>query len=247
MMCGRFALGLSPDDLTAFFGLVEAPEYGPRYNIPPSTSILSIRAAEGVRRADPLRWGLVPHWAKEVKTGYALINARAETLATKPAFRDAFRRRRCLIPAEGFYEWQAQAGGAGKQPYFVSRTDGAPMAFAGLWERWRSPQGEPLESCVIIVTAANALIQPIHDRMPVLLDPEDFGRWLDPTNQDVDALKGLLRSYPPERLQAWPVSRRVNNPRNDDPDLTKVPGDSASDCAGRSSACVSGQNGPADT
>ena len=162
-MCGRFALKLPPAALKDYFDLDEAPDYGPRYNIAPSTPILAIRQAEGVRRADPLRWGLIPHWAKDEKIGYSTINARAETVAAKPAFREAFRRRRCLIPADGFYEWQAQPGTKAKQPYFISRTDDAPLAFAGLWERWRPPQGNPLESCSIIVTAANGLM-PTHPR-----------------------------------------------------------------------------------
>lgn len=226
-MCGRFALKLPPAALKDYFDLAEAPDYGPRYNIVPTTPILAIRQVEGVRRADPLRWGLIPHWAKDEKIGYSTINARAETVAAKPAFREAFRRRRCLIPADGFYEWQAQPGTKTKQPYFISRADGAPLAFAGLWERWRPPQGDPVESCSIIVTAANALVQPIHDRMPVLLDPEDFGAWLNPDNRDTHTLTGLLRSYPDERMKAVPVSLRVNNPRNDDADLMEGIGSQA--------------------
>jgi len=218
-MCGRFALKLPPAALKDYFGLDEAPDFAPRYNIAPSTPILAIRQIEGVRRADPLRWGLIPHWAKDEKIGYATINARAETVAAKPAFRDAFRRRRCLIPADGFYEWQVQPGTKAKQPYFISRADGVPLAFAGIWERWCPPQGDPVESCSIIVTAANALVQSIHDRMPVLLDPDDFGAWLDPDNHDTHTLTGLLRSYPAERMQAVPVSLRVNSPRNDDAGL----------------------------
>jgi putative SOS response-associated peptidase YedK len=218
-MCGRFALKLSPATLKALFVLDQAPDYSPRYNIAPSTPIVAIRMVDGQRRADLLRWGLIPHWAKDEKIGYSTINARAETVAVKPAFREAFRRRRCLIPADGFYEWQAQPGTKAKQPYLISRADGAPLAFAGLWERWHPPQGLLVESCSIIVTAANALVQPIHDRMPVLLDPGDFKTWLDPDNHDPHALTGLLRAYPAERMQAVPVGMRVNNPRNDDAEL----------------------------
>ena len=225
-MCGRFALGRSPDDLREFFGLTEAPPVSPRYNIAPSTPILAVREIDGQRRADPLHWSLIPYWAKEVKTGYTTINARAETVDTTPSFRKPFRQRRCLIPADGFYEWQAQEGGKAKQPYFISRTDGAPMAFAGLWDRWEDRgSDEVIESCTIIVTFANKRLEPIHDRMPVLLDPEAFATWLDPENQDRDALKAMLRSYPGDALQAVPVSRRVNNPRNDDPGLVERAGD----------------------
>lgn len=167
------------------------------------------------------RWGLVPHWAKEVKTGYSMINARAESVAVKPAFRAAFRRRRCLIPADGFYEWQQKPGSKLKQPWFVTLKEGQPMAFAGLWERWYPPQeqdGEPLESCTIIVTDANKLMRKIHDRMPVILSPETWETWLDPMYNDVPALQSLLKPYPPEELTAWPVTAKVNNPRNDTPD-----------------------------
>ncbi|MBK1733526.1 SOS response-associated peptidase [Thiococcus pfennigii] len=225
-MCGRFALGRSPDDLRDYFSLFETPEVTARYNIAPSTPILAIRERDGRRRADPLLWGLIPHWAKERKTGYSTINARAETADTAPSYRAAFLKRRCLIPADGFYEWQAREGSKTKQPYFISRTDGAPLAMAGLWEQWRDPRGDAvIESCTILVTAANALVAPIHHRMPVLLDPEDFAAWLDPGNQDREALKGLLRSYPEDRLRAVPVSPRVGNPRNDDPTLVEPVGE----------------------
>ncbi|MBK1701872.1 SOS response-associated peptidase [Thiococcus pfennigii] len=221
-MCGRFSLGVSPEDLWDFFGLDQAPDSVPRYNVAPSTSAIAIREIAGVRRADPLRWGLIPHWAKDARVGYSTINARAETVAIKPAFRDAFRRRRCLIPADGFYEWQPRPGSKVKQPYFISRTDGAPLAMAGLWERWRGPVGEVVESCAVIVTAANRLLRPIHDRMPVLLDPEHFAAWLDPANDDTQALLALLRPYSSEPLRVVPVSRRVNDPRHDDAAL-RVP------------------------
>lgn len=221
-MCGRFSLGVSPETLQAFFELGQAPDFVPRYNVAPSTAVIAIREIDGVRRADPLRWGLIPHWAKDVRIGYATINARAETVAVKPAFRDAFRRRRCLIPADGFYEWQARPGSQVKQPYFISRTDGAPLAMAGLWERWRGPSGEVIESCTVIVTAANTLLRPIHDRMPVLLDPEHFHAWLDPANDDTPALLALLRPYPPEPLRVVRVGRRVNDPRHDDAALREL-------------------------
>ncbi|AGA91095.1 hypothetical protein Thimo_2358 [Thioflavicoccus mobilis 8321] len=228
-MCGRYSLGVSPEDLQDFFDLDRIPDSVPRYNIAPSTPVVAIRAIAGLRRADPLRWGLIPHWAKEARSGYSMINARAETVAIKPAFRDAFRRRRCLIPADGFYEWQARPGSRVKQPYFISRADGAPLAMAGLWERWRDPSGDVIESCAVIVTSANPLLRPIHDRMPVLLDPEQFEAWLDPSNGDTESLQGLLRPYPAEYLKAEPVSRSVNDPRHDDAALRDPQSDSESE------------------
>ena len=163
-----------------------------------------------------LRWGLIPAWAPEPRTGYSTINARAETVAEKPTYRQAFRRRRCLIPADGFYEWQSI--GKGKQPYGIAPADGAPFALAGLWERWER-DGQVLESCTILVTQANALLAPLHDRMPVILDPADEARWLDPALTDPAALRPLLVPCPPERLRLWPVSSAVNDPRHEGPDL----------------------------
>lgn len=155
-MWGCFALWRSPDDLQEFFGLEASPDARPRYNIVPSTPVLAIRLVDGKRRADPLRWGLVPHWGKEIKTGYSMINARAEKVDTAPSFRTAFRQRRCLIPADGFYEWQAQPASGTKQPYFICRADGAPLAMAGLWEHWTDPHGDDsIKSCSIIVTDTN--------------------------------------------------------------------------------------------
>ena len=187
--------------------------------------IMAIRLMDGVRRASRLRWGLIPHWAKDGKMGYATINARAETVAFKPAYREAFRRRRCLIPADGFYEWQVQPDGKTRQPFFISRADGSPLALAGLWERWCPPQGDPVESCTIIVTTANTLIAPIHERMPVLLEPDAFATWLDPCNDDTRSLTRLLCPCPAERLQAVRVSQRVNNPRHDDAGLIQAVAD----------------------
>ena len=152
------------------------------------------------------RWGLVPVWAKDVKLGYSTFNARAETVATKPTFRAAFRHRRCLVPADGFYEWQALAESKRKQPWFIARRDRDPLAFAGLWERWISPAGDTLESCCIIVTNANALMRPIHERMPVILDPADWDAWLAPDARDPAALQALLQPYPADDLAAWPVA-----------------------------------------
>jgi putative SOS response-associated peptidase YedK len=174
-----------------------------------------------VRRLDqpqrawtPVRWGLIPSWAKDAKIGNKLINARGETVAEKPSFRSAFRKRRCLIPADGFYEWKKLDGG--KQPHFIHLRDEEPFAFAGLWEHWTNPDdGEVIESCTIVTTEANALMRTLHDRMPVILPPADYDRWLDPATQDVEGLKELLRPYSSEEMTAYPISAYVNNPRHE--------------------------------
>ncbi|MCX8049683.1 MAG: SOS response-associated peptidase [Methylohalobius sp.] len=219
-MCGRYSLYASRAKLKEQFQIARdlAPDslFG-RYNIAPSQPVATVRIAQdGVRELVPLRWGLIPHWAKEAKLEYSTINARAETAAEKPAFRSAFRYRRCLIPANGFYEWQARPQANLKQPWYIQRQDGEVFAFAGLWERWQS-QAEVIESCTILVTDANELLRPIHDRMPVILDPSDYELWLDPFQHDLQALKSLLKPYPAWRLSARKVGLRVNNPKNDDP------------------------------
>ncbi|GAB6068421.1 SOS response-associated peptidase [Methylothermus subterraneus] len=223
-MCGRYTLRASRAKLLLWFRIDRdrAPEsvLG-RYNIAPTQEVAAVRvAADGKRELVPLRWGLIPHWAKEAKTDYSTINARAETVAEKPAFRFAFRHRRCLIPADGFYEWQVQPGSKRKQPWYIQRRDGEVFAFAGLWERWEpraGTEGEPVESCTILVTDANELLRPIHDRMPVILDPADYEVWLDPAQRDLERLKSLLKPYPAASMTAWKVSAQVNNPRHDDP------------------------------
>ena len=216
-MCGRFALYSDPLTLARRFQAEPPSDYGPHFNIAPTQPILMLREKMMQREFVYARWGLVPHWAKEIKTGYSMINARAETVDQRPAFRSAFHRRRCLIPADGFYEWQVRSGAKIKQPWFVTLKERQPMALAGLWEVWRSPEGERLESCTIIVTDANELMKPIHDRMPVILPPDDWKTWLDPGYCDTVALKSLLRPYPSEEMAAWPVGTLVNNPRNDTP------------------------------
>ena len=216
-MCGRFILTASGEVLAARFDLPAALDLPPRYNVAPGQPIGAVRiAGAGGREWVLLRWGLVPAWAPEPKTSYSTINARAETAAEKPAFRQAFRRRRCLIPADGFYEWQAV--GKGKQPYCIAPADGQPLAFAGLWERWER-DGQVLESATILVTQANALLAPIHDRMPAILDPAAEARWLDPHVTDPAALRPLLVPCPPARLRLWPVGTAVNDPRHEGPDL----------------------------
>ncbi len=193
------------------FGVQDPPQLAPRYNIAPSTDIAVIRQEHDNRQCILMRWGLVPAWSKEPKTAYSTINARAETVADKPAFRDAFRKRRCLIPATGFYEWQQRDGE--KIPHYIQLRDGGLFAFAGLWERWQ--QGEQvLESCTIIVTTANELMQPLHPRMPVILPVAHYADWLNPAHTKQQLLE-LLAPFDSSVLEAFPVSRLVNNPRND--------------------------------
>jgi putative SOS response-associated peptidase YedK len=219
-MCGRFVQYSDPERYAERFGLDHLCHAEPRYNLAPTQPVLAIRlAAAGGRELVPLRWGLIPHWSKGPDSRYSMINARAETVATKPAYRDAFRQRRCLIPSEGFYEWRATEGG--KQPYLIGRRDQASFLMAGLWDRWRSGEGDqsPIESCTIIVTDANALVRPVHDRMPVILSDEAADRWLDPEQRDLAALTELLRPADPAEMTLHPVSRAVNNARNDGPEL----------------------------
>jgi putative SOS response-associated peptidase YedK len=210
-MCGRFALKLSPARLKEYFGLDEAPDYGPRYNIAPSTPILAIRQIDRTRRADLLRWGLVPRWSKGPDSRYSMINARAETVHQKPAYRGPFRYRRCLIPAEAFYEWKPGPGG--KQPYAIRMKSWAPFALAGVWDSWAAPDGSELETCSIIVTDANELLRPIHERMPVILAPALWERWLDAGFRGVEELRGVLAPYDAAEMETFPVSRRVNSLR----------------------------------
>ena len=221
-MCGRYALDSPPTLIKARFRLDECIDFAPRYNIPPGTEIPVIRQSpEGKRVLHLLRWGLVPHWAKDPAIGNKLNNARGESVAEKPAFRDAFKRRRCLIPASGFYEWHTE--GKFKQPYFISLKSGEPLAMAGLWESWRGPEGEILRTACIITTGPNAVMAPIHDRMPVILEPVHWAAWLA---APVDEIAGLVRPLDPEGMQAWPVSRRVSKAVDDDPALIEPVSDS---------------------
>jgi putative SOS response-associated peptidase YedK len=215
-MCGRYELHTHPAALALAFGLPHPPEIGPHYNIAPTQDVPVVRLARsGQRELAQIRWGLVPRWAKDPSIGARLINARAETLAEKPAFRMALRRHRVLIPADGFYEWKPIPG-AGKQPLHVGMKDGAPFALAGLTDRWLSPEGEVLDTCAIVTTRANALLAPMHDRMPVIIAPEDYERWLDVAEEEV---ADLFEPYPAEAMAYYPVSRRVNAVRNDDASL----------------------------
>jgi putative SOS response-associated peptidase YedK len=217
-MCGRFALFLAADDLREELELNAVPvDFIPRYNVAPTQAVLAVADA-AVRNASWMRWGLVPSWAKDLSIGSRMINARAETLAEKPSFRAAFARRRCLILANGFYEWQ-KSGKGPSQPYFISLREGRPFAFAGLWELWRSPEGEEVKSCTIITTTPNARIAEIHDRMPVILTGEKMWNWLVWNNPA--QLGGLLAPYPAEEIQAAPVGRMVNDPNLDGPELIR--------------------------
>jgi putative SOS response-associated peptidase YedK len=214
-MCGRFTQASDGEVIARLFELASSPKLAPRYNIAPTQDVAVVRAADGVRRLSMLHWGLIPSWAKDAGMGARLINARAETLSEKPAFRSAFCARRCLVVADGFYEWQKL--GARKQPHLIRFRDGRPFGFAGLWERWRGAGGEGIESCTIITTEANDLLAPIHDRMPVILDSGDYGLWLDPAVTDTNRVTNLLRPSDSSRMEAYPVSLFVNNPANDEP------------------------------
>ena len=219
-MCGRFTLIDPSQSLAVQFNLPQVPDMKPRYNITPTQPVAAVRLAAGrsARELAILTWGLVPSWAKDPKIGARMINARSETVAEKPAFRAAFRRRRCLVVADGFYEWQKSAGGKGsKQPYYIRLRDGRPFAFAGLWEHWEGADGSVIESCTLLTTQPNDLIRPLHNRMPVILQPQDYDLWLDRVVERADLLTPFLRAYPVDEMEAYPVSSLVNSPRNDDP------------------------------
>ncbi len=219
-MCGRIATAATPEELAAAFEVTRNADIlelirGPRYNVGPQSLLAAIRTgAEGEEWA-VLRWGLVPSWASDPQIGYRTINARSETVEEKPAFREAFRRRRCLIPISGFYEWKKEAGR--KQPYYIRTRDGGPFTLAGLWER--RPGEPPLETCTILTTQANALLEPLHDRMPVIVGAEHREAWLHAPAPDI--ARELLRPYAPEAMQAYRVDTLVNNARNDVPECVE--------------------------
>lgn len=217
-MCGRFSFTQSEETIAEVFHLDEVPQVTPRYNLAPTQAVptILITSEAQKRQFKMLRWGLIPGWAKDPKMGARMINAKAETVSEKPAFRSAFKKRRCLVLADGFYEWQEQNGK--KQPFYFRLQKGNPFAFAGLWESWEDPEGETIESCTIITGEANDIVRPIHDRMPVILAPNDYDRWLDPEVQKPELLKPLLQPYPSEEMMAYPVSPKVNSPKNDNPE-----------------------------
>jgi putative SOS response-associated peptidase YedK len=217
-MCGRFTLRTPARDLVEVFELLREPELSPRYNIAPTQNVAVIRQEGKHHELSLMRWGLVPAWSKDPKAGPPLINARSETIATKPSFRTAFKRRRCLIPADGFYEWQKRPDSRTKIPHYIRMAKNRVFAFAGLWETWHGKEGADVDSCTIVTTEANELMRPLHDRMPVILPEEQFADWLDPKNENVERLESLLRPYPPAEMIAFPISTLVNSPRNESPD-----------------------------
>ena len=210
-MCGRFTQFSSPQVYAELFGISTDLSHTASYNVAPSSDVLACRISlDGVKELVPLHWGLVPSWSDGLDKRFSMINARAETVATKPAYRAPFRHHRCLIPVDGFYEWHSEDG---KQPYYIYQANHTPLALAGLWDHWDDGEGDRIESCTIIVCEANVLMQPIHERMPVILKPEVFDRWL--TEDDLEYLQGVLLPYADSDLEMVPVSREVNNPRND--------------------------------
>ena len=222
-MCGRFTQTAPWEKIAEEFDAERNPneDFKPRYNIAPTQDIAAVMDSGNARVVSFLRWGLIPSWAKDESIGSKLINARAETLAEKPSFRNAFRSRRCIIPATGFYEWQNTGKGA-KQPFYFHLKEKEIFGFAGLWEEWLDKQtGELLETCTIITTEANEVLKPVHERMPVILKTENYARWLDPKEKDVEKLQEMLAPYPAEEMTAHPVSRSVNIATADSPDLIK--------------------------
>lgn len=243
-MCGRFALRAPVSVIAEQFSLLEVPELQPRFNIAPTQPVAVVRAVPDAggkgdspifashlprehgarpsakigtvpRQLAMLRWGLIPSWADEPAIGNRLINARAEGVAEKPAFRAAFRRRRCLVVADGFYEWKRE--GKRRQPFFIRMANDRPFGFAGLWESWEGPDHSALETCTLLTTDANSVVRPVHDRMPVIIGPEDYDQWLDLANEQPQPLLPLLHPYSPERMEAYPVSTLVNSPAHEDP------------------------------
>ena len=217
-MCGRYSLVASIAELEGRFGFDGTDAvYSPNYNVAPTQGVLTVVAESDARRAVRMRWGLIPSWAREASIGSRMINARAETVAEKPSFRTALRRRRCLVLADGFYEWRRT--GAGKRPMRITMASGEPFAFAGLWDTWRDQQGEAITSCTIITTGANDLLRPVHDRMPVILQRDREDLWLDHGVREPDVLREALTPYDPGTMKAYEVSTLVNSPANDGPEV----------------------------
>jgi putative SOS response-associated peptidase YedK len=220
-MCGRFTLTIDPYHLQQAFPWAVIPnDLTPRYNIAPSQPVAVIPNT-GENALSMYKWGLIPSWSKDPAIGDRMINARSESLAEKPSFRNAYRRRRCLILADGFYEWKQNPGSKSKQPVYIRLNDGRPFAFAGLWELWHSPDGSEIRSCTIITTQPNSLLEPIHTRMPVILHTDDYKQWLATDDQRPDQLNQLLVSYPADEMVAFPVSKMVNSPEYDSPETIK--------------------------
>jgi len=213
-MCGRYTLTSAPEAIRALFRFEEQPNFPPRYNIAPTQPIPIVRLVNGKRQFALVRWGLLPSWVKDPKAFSLIINARGESVLDKPAFRAAMKYRRCLIPADGFYEWQR--GGVRKRPYYVRAKNGRPLAYAGLWETWMGPNGEELETAAIVTTDANATLAPIHERMPVVVPPEAFDLWLNCAHVDAETAAALIQPAPDDLLEAYEISTAVNRVANDD-------------------------------
>jgi putative SOS response-associated peptidase YedK len=216
-MCGRYTQRADAKKLAEAFGVAEVPAVEPRYNIAPTQQILGVYESADGRQMRFYKWGLVPSWAKDASMGSRLINARSETVAEKPAFRDAFKKRRCIIPADGFYEWQKTEGR--KQPFFFCLRDESPFGFAGLWERWEGDGGQVINSCTILTTEANEVLRPVHERMPVILHRDDYELWLDADVRKLDLVREVLRPYPAEEMKSYPVSPSINSPRSQGAEL----------------------------
>lgn len=215
-MCGRITTKVSQQEIQELFNVVRGAnsvDWTPRYNVAPTTIVMCIRETGEGRELFPAKWGLIPSWAKDTKLAASCINARADTVATKPMFRSAFKNRRCLVVASGFFEWR-KIDAKNKQPHYITLASGEPMPMAGLWEQWTNPEGEKVESCTICTVGANTMMARLHDRMPVILPHAMISPWLDPEIKDVDALQPILDQYPPDDMQDWEVSKDVGNVRN---------------------------------
>jgi putative SOS response-associated peptidase YedK len=212
-MCGRYTITSAPEALRALFRYQEQPNFPARYNIAPTQPIPIVRLVDGKREIALVRWGFLPSWVKDPNEFSLIINARGESVCDKPAFRAAMKRRRCLIPADGFYEWQATGGR--KQPFYIHAKSGEPLAFAGLWETWEGPNGEEVDTAAIVTTRANSLLAPLHDRMPVIIAPDAFDLWLNCGEVDARTAEALIAPAPEDLLEAWPVSTAVNRTAND--------------------------------
>ena len=217
-MCGRFTIDIPSELLFELFGLAEYPRVTPRYNVAPTQQVPVIRRyGDGQNHLDFLQWGLIPSWAQEKSIGSRLINARSETVTEKPSFRQAIRYRRCLVLGSGYYEWKQE--GNAKLPWYIRLKDGSPMVFAGLWETWKGADGEVVESCTILTTASNRLVEPLHDHMPVILHPDEYRTWLERTTTDPTSLKKMFQPYPADLMETWAVSQKVNSVKNESADL----------------------------
>ncbi len=215
-MCGRFVVNIPPEVLAAIFGLLVVPQLEPRFNVAPTQQVAAVRSDVDHNRLDLMKWGFVPSWSKDISFGSHMINARSETVTEKPAFRHAIKYRRCIIPTSGFYEW-LHAGDHSKHPHYIQMADHSPMCLAGIWETWKAPDSTEIETFAILTTAANKLVAPLHDRMPVILHPDNYALWLSKNMHDPEALQQLYVPYPAEEMAAYKVPDLVNNARFDGP------------------------------